>query len=301
MSSPPQTPTISGVSFQPSPREPAYTTATYKPPSLYPNKKQRTDRVSESGLRNANGSNFDSPRLPSATLEPRPTLRADLAYPVLPAHTEHRQSRRLSIQRPSDGPHAYHISTARAPDGSHSPISTYQIFRTPDQSSTSATFAKAYPQSQALYPPMQEPMPHATHTILDRQSERRTLRRSSTDARQGYPSRSSEPNHVRHSSCQPGVRLPLSSSDEFGPRLDERLFGRTEYPQTPSMSSLPNGGYENAQPAFFMPSHYEYQHGKARKRSNLPKQSTEIMKTWFDQVGQARFCKVKASHALTGE
>ncbi|KAK4544666.1 hypothetical protein LTR36_003915 [Oleoguttula mirabilis] len=32
-----------------------------------------------------------------------------------------------------------------------------------------------------------------------------------------------------------------------------------------------------------MPSHYEYQHGKARKRSNLPKQSTEIMKTWFDQ------------------
>jgi hypothetical protein len=43
-------------------------------------------------------------------------------------------------------------------------------------------------------------------------------------------------------------------------------------------------GYEEAQPTFFMPSHYDYQQGKTRKRSNLPKQSTEIMKTWFDQV-----------------
>jgi hypothetical protein len=43
-------------------------------------------------------------------------------------------------------------------------------------------------------------------------------------------------------------------------------------------------GYEDAQPTFFMPSHYDYQQGKTRKRSNLPKQSTEIMKTWFDQV-----------------
>lgn len=44
-------------------------------------------------------------------------------------------------------------------------------------------------------------------------------------------------------------------------------------------------GYQDAQPTFFMPSHYDYQQGKTRKRSNLPKQSTEIMKTWFDQVG----------------
>jgi hypothetical protein len=47
-------------------------------------------------------------------------------------------------------------------------------------------------------------------------------------------------------------------------------------------------GYQEAQPTFFMPSHYDYQQGKTRKRSNLPKQSTEIMKTWFDQVRQDR-------------
>ncbi|KAK3676982.1 homeodomain super [Recurvomyces mirabilis] len=41
--------------------------------------------------------------------------------------------------------------------------------------------------------------------------------------------------------------------------------------------------YEVARSSFFMPSQYDHQQGKARKRSNLPKQSTEIMKTWFDQ------------------
>lgn len=46
--------------------------------------------------------------------------------------------------------------------------------------------------------------------------------------------------------------------------------------------------YQDAQPTFFMPSHYDYQQGKTRKRSNLPKQSTEIMKTWFDQVNSTR-------------
>jgi hypothetical protein len=39
---------------------------------------------------------------------------------------------------------------------------------------------------------------------------------------------------------------------------------------------------------FFMPSHLDYQHGKARKRSNLPKQSTEVMKQWFEQVSRRR-------------
>ncbi|TKA25320.1 hypothetical protein B0A50_06224 [Salinomyces thailandicus] len=43
------------------------------------------------------------------------------------------------------------------------------------------------------------------------------------------------------------------------------------------------GGYEPARAQLFMPTPFEYHHGKARKRSNLPKQSTEIMKTWFDQ------------------
>jgi hypothetical protein len=42
-----------------------------------------------------------------------------------------------------------------------------------------------------------------------------------------------------------------------------------------------------SQASFFMSSHYDYSQGKTRKRSNLPKQSTEIMKNWFDQVSTA--------------
>jgi hypothetical protein len=59
--------------------------------------------------------------------------------------------------------------------------------------------------------------------------------------------------------------------DEYPPgaRLDvPQAYGNAPYP------------YSHA---FFVPSHYEYQNGKSRKRSNLPKQSTEIMKRWFDE------------------
>lgn len=52
---------------------------------------------------------------------------------------------------------------------------------------------------------------------------------------------------------------------------------REDYPGPHGYNSPP---YPYAQ-AFFVPSHYEYQNGKSRKRSNLPKQSTEIMKRWF--------------------
>ena len=41
--------------------------------------------------------------------------------------------------------------------------------------------------------------------------------------------------------------------------------------------------YSYDQSAYFSPSGYGYHNGKARKRSNLPKQSTEIMKRWFDE------------------
>lgn len=64
----------------------------------------------------------------------------------------------------------------------------------------------------------------------------------------------------------------------------------TGYPEEYATLTRPesHGGY-NAPPyaypqAFFVPSHYEYQNGKSRKRSNLPKQSTEIMKRWFGKI-----------------
>ncbi|OQO06889.1 hypothetical protein B0A48_07455 [Cryoendolithus antarcticus] len=69
----------------------------------------------------------------------------------------------------------------------------------------------------------------------------------------------------------------------------EHLPTRSEPPgrEHGSYTGLTGRGADTVAPdqraAFFMPSHYEYQQGKTRKRSNLPKQSTEIMKHWFDQ------------------
>ncbi|KAK1041947.1 homeodomain super [Friedmanniomyces endolithicus] len=59
----------------------------------------------------------------------------------------------------------------------------------------------------------------------------------------------------------------------------------TRHPRLPSHAEnlFERSPYETTPPSYFMPSQYEYQHGKARQRGNLPKQSTEIMKTWFDQ------------------
>lgn len=57
-----------------------------------------------------------------------------------------------------------------------------------------------------------------------------------------------------------------------------------ELPPPPPLGHYPAGAYQFQSPPFIMPNHFDFQQGKARKRSNLPKQSTEIMKRWFDQV-----------------
>ena len=85
-------------------------------------------------------------------------------------------------------------------------------------------------------------------------------------------------------SCQHARDL----SSVMGPfEVEPKERFRSDY-----LHRYPPGTRQTSHAAFFMPNHYDYQQGKARKRSNLPKQSTEIMKTWFDQV---------FSHAFTNE
>nr|POF07108.1 hypothetical protein CFP56_31732 [Quercus suber] len=50
-----------------------------------------------------------------------------------------------------------------------------------------------------------------------------------------------------------------------------------------------NATYEPSHASLFMPASFEHHQAKARKRSNLPKKSTDIMKTWFDQVRSFHF------------
>ena len=278
LSSPPQTPTTIAASFHLAPCEPAYTTATYKPPSLYPNKKQRTGLFQERVPSVQIGSNFSSPGLASAAFDSR---RPDQSHPSgLASAAEVHDSRRFSVQFPS------HSSRPAIPptgtDGARL-ASEHAYYSTPVQTPTSAMPDRSHHASSLRRDPSSscalEPQQYA---YSDHASMHLASRRSSIDSYAGRSSAPIDSNHPRHSSFEPGHRIPFASRYEM--ELAPDKIQRLEYPQTHAFPAFSQGSYEPAQPSFFAPSAYEYQHGKARKRSNLPKQSTEIMKIWFDQV-----------------
>ena len=96
--------------------------------------------------------------------------------------------------------------------------------------------------------------------------------------------------HAPHPLDAPRAAYPPSRSPHYSLPMREDSGAPKDHYMDRSRMHAPEVynrlGYEDAQPTFFMPSHYDYQQGKTRKRSNLPKQSTEIMKTWFDQVSE---------------
>lgn len=90
---------------------------------------------------------------------------------------------------------------------------------------------------------------------------------------------------------QHGSRVPhaIEPRPRAGGNDDYEASRYGQHAELPTYERQPEAHftpYQNNQPSFFMPSQYDYRQGRARKRSNLPKQSTEIMKTWFDQVRQ---------------
>ena len=141
--------------------------------------------------------------------------------------------------------------------------------------------------SPPLMPYHARPSLGHTPASMDRyamSSERNADRRSSIIVSNDYPTPRYEPHPVsgpRPYHGTPQYALPLR--DEYSPRKVPRYESRAQEP-VEAIPGFNRGGFQDAQASFFMPSHYDYQQGKTRKRSNLPKQSTEIMKTWFDQV-----------------
>ena len=92
----------------------------------------------------------------------------------------------------------------------------------------------------------------------------------------GYGEYQPQPSRERYAVEPPRQSyMPLSANSM--PREEYPPVARLDVPQAYGNAPYP---YSHA---FFVPSHYEYQNGKSRKRSNLPKQSTEIMKRWFDE------------------
>jgi len=267
ITSPPQTPTMLTASFQPAPREPAYTTSTYKPPSLYPNKKQRMGSLAEPAAPYSTVSSFSSPGFPTASFEPK--------FPGVPQRPDDdtnavlSRSRRFSVQPANE----YANTTTRMNSSHH--------YRTPEQTPTTTTFDRSFALSQSLASAAHDQLPRE-YAHYGRHSTHRDARRAS-DAYLAGNHRLYEPNQGGYASHASRVRVETPMNEPYRPPPDDRSFGLSHRHPARSGAAFVHGPFDAAQLPYFMPSQYEYQHGKARKRSNLPKQSTEIMKTWFDQ------------------
>lgn len=297
ITSPPDTPPTQQGGFQPRPREPSFSAVTYKPPSLYPNKKPRTELGLDPSPVFKPRSSVSSPGLPTATLERNPAYPAQEAG--MPRDRSLQRTERENVRRPtmyqappasrhsqtSPGTAHYQYARGFATEAPRRPseVTSNGSYRSPDQPAFTPLRSEpiyAYPSSAHARPPVD----HFGATNGDRYalpSDSSMSRRSSIASQCDYappvPVDTSRNGYAP--SRPPQYSLPMR--DEPGPHRDSSQYRQPEAYSRPV--------YQDAQPTFFMPSHYDYQQGKTRKRSNLPKQSTEIMKNWFDQVG--RRCK----------
>ncbi|USW52067.1 Putative Homeobox domain-containing protein [Septoria linicola] len=272
ISSPPRTPSPGASPGQLAPREPSYITSTYKPPSLYPNKKQRTE-MSHHGVSSA------GPRFaPSVTLEPRTngtSLRPNAPFPPMDSI----DTRRANAQAAGSPPWSAQCPPQKSGSGRPAYENSLSHYQTPEQTPTSAMLEPALPRANPFTGTAPDPFTRQMRDSFGSSGDRPESRRSSISSYGIYPPRPYEREPSRPGQWPSSAH---SSRDGYADPRESIRYSRPEEHQTRPIGYPPHP-YQSSVPAFFMPSHYEYQHGKARKRSNLPKQSTEIMKTWFDQ------------------
>lgn len=274
MSSPPCTPRIRSSHPQPAPREPVYTADTYKPPSLYPNKKQKTTVLEPV-----------SPFVPISFAPRRPVFNS-------PIRTE------LPVNVSYSAPHNQHNpSLTRRPSNhrpeplyrTRSPVNTTSL--TPRPSHDTTPTSAPLPQSTQQYA-VPEPMPHSASSIQPRSSglhEKRPRspsdRRFSSSAFDGLHRYSQEEQRGRSEAhfVSNQYRSPTTESHPQHDGVEH--FQRVEQGSFRHAQELSRSPFQSGRPLDnFAPGPYEYYYTKSRKRSNLPKHSTEIMRAWFDQV-----------------
>lgn len=226
----------------------------------------------------------------SSIMEPRTdgsAFRPSIALPPITAHFEPRDARRPTFP-PFTARHAPPSPywTTRYPSPASHPkpsddryiVDAHNAHRTPDRTPVSSTTSRAgsfvgtYAEPYKTY--SDECRDNTTHRDYAEPSVPRSMR------------------PVCQVSCQPYMH---SHSRELPDRQyysDPSREAREHYQRGLCDEQHRSMGVPVSYPAlhspssFFMPNHFDYQHGKSRKRSNLPKQSTEIMKQWFDQVGR---------------
>ncbi|KAM3416978.1 hypothetical protein BST61_g8563 [Cercospora zeina] len=271
ISSPPRTPSPGASPGQLAPREPSYITSTYKPPSLYPNKKQCTGSAGFPDAATA-GPRFT----PTATLDSSvraPSSRSSNArFPPMATADTHRPGTNSGSSPPWRA--QSHAPKSAGSRSVHESATSH--YRTPEQTPTSSMLEPSYPRVNPFTGTAPDPFTRQIRDSFGQSSDRPSSRRSSVSSYGMYPPRPYEREQAR-----PGQYAQQTRDIYTDPR-DSIRYARPEALQTRPVGFPPHP-YQSNVPPFFMSSHYDYQHGKARKRSNLPKQSTEIMKTWFDQ------------------
>ncbi|KAL1311592.1 hypothetical protein AAFC00_001707 [Neodothiora populina] len=254
---PPATPQHQKTALPLEMREPLYDQSSLKPSALYPNKRTRTD------------SGWDGEHADGKEIE-----RASITLPFIngPSHNRDGQ-RQLELPTLNGGnPAVYHyrrsgdLASPKARGRSTQlsvspPAAQAQAFDIPSRSYTHFHHvARNEPPGDRGY------SSHATHSrspSIAVAGDGNPMYNHPASLQQSFPA-----DHNRASLLPTSHNNVHREDYHFQPRLDTPVnYNAAAYPYSQ---------------AFFVPSHYDYQNGKSRKRSNLPKQSTEIMKRWFD-------------------
>lgn len=265
---------------QATPREPTFDQSMHKPSSLYPSKRTRTDsgwdgqdsdrKVGQPSPGSASFlMNYQSERNKSQQQQlPTPTCGSPDTYSY--RYTADHVDDRLPIREPL-GHYACSENRGRTAHALASPGLGLPVSYEHQHS------------SQAHYPGQQR---------SDNDVRLSTGGRESVTMHSRSPSLTTGEERSQRAALvgRPDVLQPRFRSDSTRHSLLPAANSPSHRDGYPGMNHLGEAAsfnppsYPYSQNAFFVPSHYEYQNGKSRKRSNLPKQSTEIMKRWFGKA-----------------
>lgn len=244
MASPPRTPKVLPAPHHLRPFEPSYNTDVYKPVSLYPNKKTKVEDTHHQPPVHASATHASHPSM----ISPQKPFGA----------SERRPNYHDGVAR-----HPYDESPIRpAHNNGNAPTSLPQMYDRPHSAGVKRSWSGG-----VASPPY----------------DARTSHYRGEDLRYSqYP----DAQYVQMRS--PGQdRMYLTPTPDGYSRVEGAAhYGRAEHGPThghpPPHSEY--RFYDDQAYEGYPSTRYEYYYPKARKRSNLPKHSTEIMRAWFDQV-----------------
>lgn len=268
MASPPCTPTISSVASQPTPREPICNPDPYRPASLYPNKKQKT------GDRNSLPSLSASSRLGAQGL-------AGFALSPIRSHPPHIE------EHASSRPRTPAIQSPLTTGGAYSSAAGFQSRLPPPPLAPTSSGIDTLNSSQpyGIRQPTSQPARDErvwTGALPPFGNGARTLE---TDHSRFPPPRTESKPHHLPAEQRSQMHAQSPARQYPSPTLDTFRNGYSERAPSRSRNEYGTAAYQSEHTSdSFVPAPYEYSYPKTRKRSNLPKQSTEIMRGWFDQV-----------------